>query len=593
MKRIKIMKPLNLKAMKENIYRIGKISILFALAILFLLPSCSEDVLKEEPLDFLAPENAYQTLPGIKQGITGLHFSVRQRWFYGSDQDAGAIMKGCGSDIAYHGEDPNSTRFMCNYVNYVTSSNNYLRNFWTWNYELIQRANVLIEGINAADPAIWVKEGQKDAYLGEAMFFRAFAYRILVSTYGDVPLVTEVIKGVKTDFVRTPKAQVYAQMEQDLLFGTTHLPIPGQEEAPGRITQGAAWHMLSECYLAQGKYQDAADAATEVLDGYNYALMTERFGDRQNAVFNTGDVYYDLFAYGNQNLASNTESIWVIQVEPPPTTGGGSVEGNRTFGPAYFRLGNTPDGFKAFRGEFVNGAYTGYSDTLGRPVAWIHPTNYAAYDIWESDWNNDIRNARHNIKRDFYYDAPGSAFDKKKINLLVDYAAHYTAGTRDAMRDSCQYIYPYWMKIADPCHYFTDPARSGGGNDHKDRYAIRLAETILLRAEAYVGLNRPDLAAADINLVRSRADATPVSADDVDLDYILDERARELYGEEWRHITLRRMGKLVERVRLYNNNPKNPGLNIQDHHSLWPIPQNQIDLNIDADFPQNPGYPTN
>ena len=55
------------------------------------------------------------------------------------------------------------------------------------------------------------------------------------------------------------------------------------------------------------------------------------------------------------------------------------------------------------------------------------------------------------------------------------------------MRDSTQYIYPYWMKFADPCHYFTDPARSGGGNDHKDRYAIRLAETILLRAEAYVG----------------------------------------------------------------------------------------------------------
>ena len=46
-----------------------------------------------------------------RQGVTGLHFSVRQRWFYGTDQDAGAIMKGLGTDIAYHGEDPNSTRF--------------------------------------------------------------------------------------------------------------------------------------------------------------------------------------------------------------------------------------------------------------------------------------------------------------------------------------------------------------------------------------------------------------------------------------------------------------------------------------------------
>jgi hypothetical protein len=584
------MKPKNYTTMKKYLYQISKKCSLLAGILLLMFSSCSEDILKETPLDFLAPENAYNTLAGIKQGMTGLHFSVRQRWYYGTDQDAGAIIKGLGTDIAYHGEDPNSTRFLCNYVNYVTSENTYLRYFWTWNYELIQRANVLIEGINKSDKAIWTSDAQKNAYLAEAMFFRAFAYRILVSTYGDVPLVTEVIKSAKTDFVRTPKAEVYKQMEDDLFFGTANLPVPGKEEAPGRITQGAAWHVLSELYLTEGKYQLAVDAATAVISGYKYALMTGRFGDRQNVVFGTGDVYYDLFAYGNQSLAINTEAIWVIQVEPL-ITGGGYVEGNRSFGPAYFRIGNTPDGKVAFRGQLVEGKYTGYSDTLGRPVSWIHPTNYTAYDIWRSDWNNDIRNAKYNIKRDFYYDSPGSAYDKKKINLKVDYAAQYAAGTRDAMRDSTQYIYPYWMKFADPCHYFTDPARSGGGNDHKDRYAIRLAETILLRAEAYVGLGRKDLAANDINLIRNRAKATPVAAANVDLDYILDERARELYGEEWRHITLRRMGKLVQRVRQYNNNPKNPGLNIQDYHTLWPIPQSQIDLNINVKWEQNPGYP--
>ncbi|MEI8224381.1 MAG: RagB/SusD family nutrient uptake outer membrane protein [Bacteroidota bacterium] len=578
--------------MKKYLYIFSKKCLILAAFLQLLLSSCSEDILKETPLDFLAPENAYNTLAGIKQGMTGLHFSVRQRWFYGTDQDAGAIIKGLGSDVAYHGEDPNSTRFMCNYVNYVTSENTYLRNYWTWNYELIQRANVLIEGINNADVTIWSSEAQKNAYLGEAMFFRAFAYRILVSTYGDVPLVTGVIKSAKTDFVRTPKAEVYKQMEDDLIFGTTNLPEPGKEEAPGRITQGAAWHILSELYLTEGKNQLAVDAATKVITGYKYALMTQRFGDRQNVVFGKGDVYYDLFAYGNQSLAINTEAIWVIQVEPL-ITGGGSVEGNRSFGPAYFRIGNTPDGKVAFRGQLVDGKYTGYSDTLGRPVSWIHPTNYAAYDIWRSDWNNDIRNAKYNIKRNFYYDSPTSTYHKKKINLKVDYAAQYAAGTRDAMRDSTQYIYPYWMKFADPCHYFTDPARSGGGNDNKDRYAIRFAETVLLRAEAYLGLGNKNLAAADINLIRNRAKSTPVLPAAVTLDYILDERARELYGEEWRHITLRRMGKLVERVRKYNNNPKNPGLNIQDYHALWPIPQTQIDLNIDAVMQQNPGYPQN
>ena len=139
-------------------------------------------------------------------------------------------------------------------------------------------------------------------------------------------------------------------------------------------------------------------------------------------------------------------------------------------------------------------------------------------------------------------------------------------------------------------NHFTDPARSGGGYNHKDIYAIRLAETILLRAEAYVGLNNNTTAAADIKCNRNRANATPVLPANVNLDYILDERARELYAEEWRHITLRRMGKLLERVRKYNNNPVYPACNIQDYNVLWPIPQSQIDLNIDAVIEQNPGY---
>ena len=119
---------------------------------------------------------------------------------------------------------------------------------------------------------------------------------------------------------------------------------------------------------------------------------------------------------------------------------------------------------------------------------------------------------------------------------------------------------------------------------------MRLAETYLFRAEAYLGLENEELAASDINEVRIRSNATPVAVEDVDIDYLLDERARELYGEECRHITLRRGDKLVERVREYNNNPKNPGLNIQDHNKLWPIPLNQIDLNVDAVMDQNDGY---
>jgi len=553
-----------------------------AVILLAMITSCEEEILKENPLDFLAPMNAYTTLAGIRQGITGLHVIVRAEWIYG-DQDQGSIWKGIGTDIAFHGEDPNSTRFLCNYVNYLIPASQYVLQFWYPNYQIIQRANVLIEGINDSDPDIWESETQKQAFIAEAMFFRAYAYRILVSMFGDVPIVNEVISSAKADFVRDSKADVYKLMEDDLIFAAANLPEPGDEEAPGRVTQGAAWHYLSEVYLAQNKFQLAVDAASKVIDGYNYALMTSRFGNT-NDVFGKGDVYLDLFAFGNQNLAENTEGIWVIQFEPL-VTGGHQWVGERAFGPAYFRIGNTPDGFKAFRGELVEGKYTGYSDTLGRPVSWIRPTYYATNLIWQSDWDNDIRNAKHNIKRDFYFDNPESSYDGQKIDFNL-----YEPGTRDPIKDTCQYIYPYFMKFADPLNHFTEANRSGGGYNHKDQYAIRLAETILLRAEAYIGLGKKDLAAEDINAIRNRANATPVLPADVDIDYMLDERTRELYGEEQRQITLRRVGKLVERVRLYNNNPLNPGLNIQDHHVLWPIPLSQIDLNIDAEIIQNPGY---
>ena len=75
--------------------------------------------------------------------------------------------------------------------------------------------------------------------------------------------------------------------------------------------------------------------------------------------------------------------------------------------------------------------------------------------------------------------------------------------------------------------------------------------------------------------------------DAVNIDYILDERARELYLEEFRILTLTRLGKLVEITRRYN--PHN-GNTYDDHNDLWPIPFDEIEKNIEAKLTQNPGY---
>ena len=121
----------------------------------------------------------------------------------------------------------------------------------------------------------------------------------------------------------------------------------------------------------------------------------------------------------------------------------------------------------------------------------------------------------------------------------------------------------------------------------KDKYLIRLPDTWLLLAEAQMRQGNMDDAAASINMVRNRANATPVTPAEVTLDYILDERARELYGEEKRRLTLVRTGIFMDRVQRYN---VVAGPNFQPHNELFPIPQTAIDANTGAVLEQNPGF---
>ena len=122
---------------------------------------------------------------------------------------------------------------------------------------------------------------------------------------------------------------------------------------------------------------------------------------------------------------------------------------------------------------------------------------------------------------------------------------------------------------------------------------MRLGNAHLLRAEARLKQGNSAGAAEDINLVRRRGawpgkeDAVVITGGDVTLDFILDERARELVGEGVRWYDLVRTGKLVERVRLHN---EDGAPNVQDFHNFRPIPQTQIDR-TQGGYEQNCGYP--
>ncbi len=230
----------------------------------------------------------------------------------------------------------------------------------------------------------------------------------------------------------------------------------------------------------------------------------------------------------------------------------------------------------------------------GRGVSFVQPTDYWTYEIWGLNptadnrivTSTDIRTSQYNIVRDFKYNNPASPnfFGKS----LIDFPANNWKAQRWRW-------YPYPSKITTPGQHpagvLDDPAlltlKSIAGATFRDMYMIRLPETYFLRAEAYLLKGDAAKAADDLNVVRNRAKATPVTPGEVTLDYILDERARELIFEEDRRVTLQRMGKLVERVRKYN--PLNKA-NIRDHHALFPIPFSEIEANKDAKLEQNPGY---
>ena len=151
-------------------------------------------------------------------------------------------------------------------------------------------------------------------------------------------------------------------------------------------------------------------------------------------------------------------------------------------------------------------------------------------------------------------------------------------------QDTMERVFPRIMKMGSDFHYNNDPSNGFV----MEYYAIRLAETYLIRAEAYMKNGNLASAANDINVVRDRANAPLINAANVDIDYILDERARELFGEEMRTLTLTRLGLLYDRTQKYGYEISRN--TVAQKNNLMPIPQAVIDANSQAEFPQNPGY---
>ncbi len=549
-----------------------KILLVFA-ALLLVATSCKDDFLDEKPLDFLSNVNAYDTYEGLNATVNNLYWFAR-RIFYDRDESRPFDFI-YGTDLVYDGQ--SSTNRHTNMVAAYDPTSDIPATHWDNLYTMVVESNIVISRTPIAD----VTEDQKTELLAQARFFRAFAYRALVYIWGGVPLVTEEITEPRTDFVRASKEEVLNQIIEDLVYASENLPGI-TEVQDGKLNNLAAEHLLSEVYLAAGRPQDAVDAASVVIDDPATALMQDRFGSRADET--PGDVYWDLFRMNNQNRSSgNTEGLWVIQFETD-VLGGSTVSGTRN-GSYMLERQHAP----FIRNVRINGetpflwprsAYTG-----GRGIGWAVPTYHFTNEIWESDFDTDMRNKNNNFVREFVADNPNSSLFGQTISTEKVYEGVDT--TRD--------FYAYQSKVTTP---FNHPdglydnkelgtLKSSAGATYTDQYMFRLAETYLLRAEAYMDLGNNTEAANDINVVRSRAKASPVAPGDVDIDYILDERMRELGVEEKRRLTLMRLGLLYDRVKEYNPYYADEVL---PKYNLWPIPAAEIERNIDADLEQNPGY---
>lgn len=568
--------------MKNNIIKI----FLLAGGILLNSGCKEEEFLKEVPLDFYSPENSFINTGNFEAALTDLYARVRA--IQSVDGGASIYSEVLGTDLAFNSR--LATDRLGSYAVGLTPQSEIPKQHWIRWYKIISNANTIIA--RAATSSL--TETQKKLYASEAKLFRAYAYFKLVHLFGGVPLILDEVTVPKSDFKRTPKDDILKQIVLDASEAATNLPNVDAVK-DGKVNKAVANHLLSETYIALKDYDKAIAAATEVIEKSNLKLMTDRFGSLKSQ---PGDVFYDLFRVGNQNRkAGNLESIWVIQYENDVIggvlTSSGSPMNNleRVVAPATFSMSD-PDG----KAATVDGASASTINSGGRGVSFVQPTNYWTYEIWGLDPKKDnrklaasvtdIRTSPFNISRDFVYTNPLST--KYFGKSLIDFPApNWLASTWR--------WYPYPTKVTTPGQHpagvIQDPVKltlkTTAGATFRDMYMIRLPETILLRAEAYLLKGNSAQAAADINLVRGRAKAKPVTATEVTLDYILDERARELIFEEDRRITLSRMGKLVERTKKYN---ALSGPTIQDFHALFPIPFSEIQANIDGKLEQNPGY---
>ena len=549
--------------MSSYLYRILAIT-----SIAFATSGCNKQLI-EDPKSSLTPQY-FSTAQGFQSGLDAAYAGNRNLW--GSENFM--TMTVPGTDEFRSGSGGNTSFNI--YSSSYDASSGFLSGVWNPCYTFINTCNGIIDNgatVSGLD-ANTVKQK-----VAEAKFLRANYYFLLVRFFGPVTLNKNFISEPSTSANRAPIAEVYNFIVQDLKEAIAALPPSPTLNGvlPGKATAAAASHLLAKVYLTRA-YSSAKQA-----DDFKNAYDTAKGLIDKIATLNLGLLpdFGAVFAEGNE---ASKEILWSVQHTPNLTYNAISNELNFHY----------VMGYENFPGLVRSMAY-------GRPYGRVQLTNWLG-NVCFADKINDTR-----YYKTFQTVWLSNSADKiPKVNGVPKYALGDTAifmpgvDVTDAKINSTRYsLVPprkYTLQLFPTMTKYQDTKRAGI-NDASVRpiMVYRLAETYLLAAEAAVNLNDNINAAKYVNIVRARAAypngdlaAMTVTPAQMTLDYVLDERARELCGEQTRWLDLVRTNKLVERVKLYN---PDAAVNIQEKHILRPIPQSQIDRIITGDkYPQNKDF---
>jgi hypothetical protein len=462
--------------------------------------------------------------------------------------------------------------------------------------------------ITRIDNATYSSEEERNAILGSAYFHRALRYYRLTHQFGDVPALMKELDYPKLDFYSTKREVILQKMKEDLEFAQQWV-TDGVNK--GEVSKGAVSHLLTKVNLALGLFDDALASANNVINSGAYALMKNPFGATKK------NVIWDLHRPENKAIPENKESLFMVI----DRFGDGQFDGGmrimRQAVPYWGANITTPTGKKGTNDGVAANVEVIQSAMYGRGIGRARPTPYSQFEIWTD--TTDLRHAKGNwmTMEDLIYNDPGLKTTNDtwyKQNLRLYHPVTGGILCVDTIRSWFQWPH-YKIFVPD-----TENTPMQGG--HTDWYIFRLAETYLLRAEAHYWKGDLAAAAADINEVRLRAKAQPITAADVTIGMILDERARELFYEEPRKTELTRIayifaktGKTADNGKTYSlatfsdNNYfydriiaknvfyrtgirtiHNDQYTISPYHVLWPVPSNAIQANSNGIINQNKGY---